>query len=183
MLMMFPLIMAIFYGSVLVSSLIMATSQNETGIGGNLNDFMVNALALGVLVVPLFSLPFIMKSAGGVLDRLGILVNNRNKGIVDRSRKKGHEMYESRQNTRRMNAYTSGKMNPWKANMRRKATRDYQRNLRKGIADENSQEYIAGLAYNKDNPEKGQQFAARMAGSSDPRYTASVQACAKSTVD
>ena len=93
MLLMFPMIMAIFYGSVLVSSLIMATRQNGTGAQGNMEDFMVNVLALGVLFVPLFSLPFIMKSAGGVLDRLGILVNNRNRGLVDRSRKKGQETF------------------------------------------------------------------------------------------
>lgn len=86
MLVMFPMVMAIFYGSVLVSSLIMATSTNESG-ASNLNDLMVNVLAFAVLIVPLFSLPFVMKSAGGVMDRLGILVNNRNKGVVDRSRK------------------------------------------------------------------------------------------------
>lgn len=91
MLLMFPLVMIVFYGSVLVSSLIMATHTNQTG-AQNIEDFMVNVFAFGVLMLPLFSLPFIMKSAGGIMDRLGILVNNRNKGLVDRSRKLGSDL-------------------------------------------------------------------------------------------
>lgn len=90
MLLMFPMIMIIFYGSVLVSSLIMATHTNQSG-KENISDLMVNLFAFAVLILPLYSLPFVMKSAGGVLDRLGVMVNNRNKGLVDRSRKYGQE--------------------------------------------------------------------------------------------
>ena len=182
MLLMFPLVMAVFYGSLLVSSLILATSSNGTGVGGNINDFMVSLLAFAVLVVPLFSLPFIMKSAGGVLDRLGVMVNNRNKGLIDRSRKAGQEIYGARKNTRRMNAYGEGRtFNPWKANMRRQATRDHRRGLRKGIAEENAQEYIAKKAL--DGGQGRMSYSGRMVGSSNPSYLAAVQASAQATVD
>ena len=88
MLMMFPLVMLIFYGSLLMSKLIMVTGSPG---GDGDPEVMTNIIALAVLTVPLFSLPFIMKSAGGVLDRLGVLVNNRNKGLVDRTRNKANE--------------------------------------------------------------------------------------------
>lgn len=106
LLLMFPLIMIVFYGSVLVSSLIMATHTNKTG-AENIQDFMVNVFAFAVLILPLFSLPFIMKSAGGIMDRLGVLVNNRNRGLVDRSRKKGQEAFNNSAFQRSRNARVS----------------------------------------------------------------------------
>lgn len=84
MLLMFPLVMIVFYGSLLVSRLVLVTTA---GGGDGDPKIMTNIIALAILTVPLFSLPFIMKSAGGVLDRLGIIANNRSKGLVDRSRK------------------------------------------------------------------------------------------------
>ncbi|MEO5499661.1 MAG: hypothetical protein ABIR46_04130, partial [Candidatus Saccharimonadales bacterium] len=91
LLLLFPLIMAIFYGSILVSAVILSAG---TSTGSGLNDFTIKLLAFMVLIVPLFSLPFIMKAAGGILDRFGVLVNNRNKGLIDRSRKKSTEMQD-----------------------------------------------------------------------------------------
>lgn len=87
LLLMFPLVMAIFYGSVLVSNMILIT-----GNGGSDGDagFMTNLIALAVLTIPLFSLPFIMKSAGNILERVGAVANNPNKGLVDRTRKWSH---------------------------------------------------------------------------------------------
>ncbi len=84
MLLLFPLVMLVFYGSLLVSRLVLVTTA---GGGDGDPKVMTNIIALAILTVPLFSLPFIMKSAGGVLDRFGVLVNNRGKGLVDRSRK------------------------------------------------------------------------------------------------
>lgn len=70
----------------------------EMNIVNNLTFFgagvLTQLLALGVLTFPLFALPIIMKMAGGMLERFGAVVNNRNKGLIDRSRKKGREMYE-----------------------------------------------------------------------------------------
>lgn len=88
MLLLFPLVMLVFYGSLLVSRLVLVTTA---GGGDGDPKIMTNIIALAILTVPLFSLPFIMKSAGGVLDRFGVLVNNRGKGLIDRSRKKSQE--------------------------------------------------------------------------------------------
>lgn len=179
MLLLFPLIMAIFYGSVLVANMILITGE-----GGSDNEvgFMTNLIALAVLTIPLFSLPFIMKSAGGVLDRWGAVVNNRNKGLVDRSRKVGTGLYGAKKDTRRMNAFNGGKtLNPFKMNMRRQATRDHRRALRKGVADENAQEYIAKKALAGGSSRLS--YAGRMVNSSDPSYIAAVQASAQATVD
>jgi len=89
LLLMFPMVMAIFYGSVLVSSVTLAAAGQS---GNSVNDFSIKLLAFLVLIVPLFSLPFVIKSAGGVLDRIGLIANNRNKGLIDRSRKKAEEL-------------------------------------------------------------------------------------------
>lgn len=89
LLMMFPLIMAIFYGSILVSTIIVTSSTNGSS---DMANFITQLIAFLVLVVPLFSLPFVMKAAGGVMERFGVMVNNRNKGLVDRSRKKAEEL-------------------------------------------------------------------------------------------
>ncbi len=88
MLLMFPLIMIVFYGSTLMSHLILVTANGGADDNAGL---MVNLIAFTMLTVPLFSLPFIMKAAGGILERFGGMVNNRNKGIVDRARKMGQE--------------------------------------------------------------------------------------------
>ena len=108
MLLMFPLVMLIFYGSLLMSKLIMVTGSPG---GDGDPEVMTNVIALAVLTVPLFSLPFIMKSAGGILDRLGVMVNNRNKGLVDRTRNwsKGQSQREREKNMARLAAADWGK--------------------------------------------------------------------------
>jgi hypothetical protein len=109
MLLMYPLVMIIFYGSLLMSKLILVTTE-----GGTDGDprVMTNVIALAVLTVPLFSLPFIMKSAGGVLDRLGVMVNNRNKGLIDRSRKwandNGYRKFKQQEKAERKARISSG---------------------------------------------------------------------------
>lgn len=59
---------------------------------------IIKLMALAVLVLPLFALPFIMKAAGGILERFGVWANNRQKGLIDRSRN------WARDNSKRANA-------------------------------------------------------------------------------
>lgn len=90
MLAMFPLTMAIFYGSVFLSNVIiitMPTADDSVAPEG----LMIQIMALAVLVLPLFALPFIMKSVGGILERFGAIVNNPQKGLIDRTRNKSQE--------------------------------------------------------------------------------------------
>ena len=60
--------------------------------------FIIKLMALAVLVLPLFALPFIMKAAGGILERFGVWANNRQKGLIDRPRN------WARDNSKRANA-------------------------------------------------------------------------------
>jgi hypothetical protein len=79
----FPVIMAIFFGSVLVANIILVTG----GSGGAWYETAFRPIiALIALTIPLFSLPFVLKSAGGILERFGVLANNKQKGLVDRTR-------------------------------------------------------------------------------------------------
>lgn len=57
-------------------------------------DVFTQLIAFAVLTFPLFALPIVMKMAGGVMERFGVWANNKNRGVIDRSRKKGREMYE-----------------------------------------------------------------------------------------
>lgn len=90
LLLMFPMIMAIFYGAILVSSVILASAGS--GSARAADGFTIQILAFIVLFVPLFALPFVIKSVGGILERFGAIVNNKEKGLVDRSRKKAEEL-------------------------------------------------------------------------------------------
>lgn len=88
LLLMFPLIMTIFYGATFLSRIILITLDPTKG-WADVN--MVKIMALAVLVLPLFAMPFIMKMAGGVLERFGAWTNDRNKGLIDRTRNKANE--------------------------------------------------------------------------------------------
>jgi hypothetical protein len=85
LLVMYPLIAMIFAGSKVASEIMRITSP------GGLTGAIIQIVSLGVLAIPLFVLPFIIKFSGGVLGRLGGMVNDRNKGVIDRARNKGRE--------------------------------------------------------------------------------------------
>lgn len=65
--------------------------------------------------------------------------------------------------------------------MRRKANQEHRRSLRKGIAEENAQDYIAKNALEGGQGRFG--YSGRMVNSANPAYIAAVQASAQATVD
>jgi len=87
LLLMFPLIMAIFYGAAFMSNVILLTAKDSSWA----EDWVIQLMALAVLVIPLFALPFILKTIGGVAERFGLWTNNKQKGVLDRSRNKANE--------------------------------------------------------------------------------------------
>lgn len=92
LLIIYPIIMAVFYGSILVAAIINVTTPTT---GTNSSWLETNgraAIALLIQAIPLFALPFLLKSAGGIMERFGVAVNDKSKGIVDRSRKKADEL-------------------------------------------------------------------------------------------
>ncbi len=75
MLIFFPAISLVFGGSQLASSIILQ----------NASSMMMIILGLAVQVAPLVITPIILKFSGGVLGKIGGIVNNPKKGIMDRT--------------------------------------------------------------------------------------------------
>jgi len=78
----FPLMSLVFGGSQLASSFIMATADKGSFVG-----LFTYIGGLAVQVIPLFLAPVLIKLSSGVLNRFAGIVNNPNKGLVDKGRK------------------------------------------------------------------------------------------------
>ncbi len=90
LLLMYPIIAIIFGASALASKIVMGSA---TG------DYKVAVQIMGALItiIPLALTPVIMKTAGGLLNRIGGVVNNPNKGPIDALRKKAEAHRDFRQ--------------------------------------------------------------------------------------
>lgn len=86
LLFMYPIIAAVFGISAFAGRIIMQSAN------GNV---FVQMMGAGVLVIPLFVAPIIMKAAGGLLNRWAGVVNNPNKGVFDRMRGRAKEVQEN----------------------------------------------------------------------------------------
>lgn len=76
MLIMFPAFAAVFGGAQLAGEIIIRSA----------NSIELVILGLGVMVAPLAITPLLLKLGGGVLGRIGGIINNKEKGVVDRFR-------------------------------------------------------------------------------------------------
>ena len=101
MLMMYPAIALIFGGSALASEVIMYSAGSIEGDATK--KFLVQTTGAFVAIIPLFITPIVMKTAGGVLNRIGGIVNNADKGMFDRARKGAAGLRESELNRQRLN--------------------------------------------------------------------------------
>ncbi|MEO5690736.1 MAG: hypothetical protein ABIQ64_00950 [Candidatus Saccharimonadales bacterium] len=90
LLVMYPLIALLFAGARVASDVIIMTHQGNAQAGGNADSFYM-LMALAVLTVPLFGVPWIIKFSGGALARVAGVMNNRSKGLVDRARNYGEK--------------------------------------------------------------------------------------------
>jgi hypothetical protein len=97
LLLMFPIIAVVFGGSALASTIISGVANSSAK-----PNFILQVMAAGITIIPLFIVPVVMKTAGGLLNRFGGMVNNPNKGPFDRM-KKGAERI------RNNSAYVRGK--------------------------------------------------------------------------
>ncbi|RYZ88838.1 MAG: hypothetical protein EOP06_10275 [Proteobacteria bacterium] len=64
------------------------------------NSFLVQGMGAAMAAIPLFITPIVMKTAGGVLNRFGGIVNNPNKGAFDRMKKGAEGFRKNRQTLR-----------------------------------------------------------------------------------
>jgi|GEM_PF-6038561 len=99
LLLMFPIIATIFGASALASEIVMKSS----------GDFAVQIMGALIGILPLALTPIVMKTAGGVLNRFGAIVNNPNKGPFDRMRKGADKIRENSQVSRGLRAMDPNK--------------------------------------------------------------------------
>ena len=94
LLLMYPIIAGMFGASALASQIIMATATGDWKIA-------IQIMGALVAVAPLALTPLVMKTAGGVLGKVGAFVNNPNRGPADRLRKRAENYRDRRQNIAR----------------------------------------------------------------------------------
>lgn len=160
LLLMFPIISVIFGGSQLAAAVIRAGTNNP----------LIYILSLAVQVIPFFLVPIIMKTAGGLLNRFGGIVNNPSKGPFDKLRKRAEDYAGYRSNN--ANAANLKRDPSMKANRfsftgraRRNAERSAIYNSAENRVKEAGVEYIGNqLSPDKSGQPGSPQFAAKMAG-------------------
>lgn len=102
MLIMYPVVALIFGGSALASEIIMFANKGENG------DVLVQIVGAFVAIIPLFITPIVMKTAGGLLNRIGGIVNNTDKGVFDRMRKGASGLRERELASKQGNRFRRG---------------------------------------------------------------------------
>lgn len=97
----YPIIMALAYGSLMVSRIILATAPE------NPEEALIwEVFAFIVLFAWIFALKFIVTLGGGIAGRLTGMMNDKNKGLIDRSKnwakeKKDRSTYQTMKNMRK----------------------------------------------------------------------------------
>ena len=176
----YPLMGILFYGSQVAAEIMRDTSSNP----------LVKVFSLGVQGIPLVATPFMLQWAGGTLGRIAGMVNNPNKGPLDRLRKWGDSTAEGmkkRGQTKRLNRYTEGLNsekdgnNKGKKSRRRRAADMYAaytvgQQAKKAATEENLRE--AQVSAQAARIGADESFASTLAGG-DPSKIGVVQARAK----
>lgn len=97
LLLMYPIIAGIFGASALASTIVM------NGANGPYQT-VIQIMGMCIAILPLALTPVVMRTAGGMLNRFGGIVNNVNKGPIDRLRKTSEKYREGRANLRNSRA-------------------------------------------------------------------------------
>lgn len=82
MLLMYPMIMALFTSGIFISQLLVTDGEVANGLGA-----LTSVTAFIAIILPYLLIPTLFKLAGGVLGNITGMVNDRSKGLIDRSRK------------------------------------------------------------------------------------------------
>lgn len=112
MLIFFPAFALIFGGSQLAGMLII---QNATGSNGT----VMHLIGMAVQVAPLWLTPLMLKLGGGLLNRFAGIVNDKNKGLFDKTKNWANDMRSIRKNQKLSSDKNRGKRHVL-ANARRK---------------------------------------------------------------
>lgn len=124
MVLLFPIFSVVFSGAQLAG---MVITQNA---GGNLFTIL---LGMAVQVAPIAVTPLLVKFSGGVIGKLAGLVNNPNKGLIDRSRKWSSGMAQEHKNKVLSNRSRLNRLSPFKGRSAKylDARRRYREKMRK----------------------------------------------------
>lgn len=120
MLVMFPAFGAVFGGAQLAGELIIRTAAAN----GSIEQII---LGLGVMVAPLAITPLLLKLGGGILNRIGGIVNNQQKGVYDRYKNYNKDRlgdHVAKNNARNAEMRANGAFSK-RQFMRRRAAYDY----------------------------------------------------------
>ncbi len=133
LLFLFPIFSAIFGGAQIAGLAIMQ----------NANNLITLILGMAVQVAPLAITPMLIKFSGGILTKIGALTNNRNKGMVDRTRNWAKDAAEERKhqvlaNNRRFRGPMSSAMRKVDRGRRKRQMRikQYQEDLDNAASSE-----------------------------------------------
>lgn len=91
MLMLYPIIALVFGGSQFAAAVVRLGSE------GSVQDYFIDLFSLAIQAIPLFIIPTLLRSAGGVLGKIGLVTNDKTKGLFDRSNKRGQDAIKRRQ--------------------------------------------------------------------------------------
>lgn len=151
LLLMYPIISLIFGASALASKIVMGTAQGDYKI-------IVQIMGAAISIIPLFITPILMKVSGGILNRVGGVINNPNKGPFDRMRK-GAERIAGDEKLRRQTRAMNGTPSRFPGFMGRIQGAGYRRGARTAHRSQQLQKnlnsaqksYLAGQVQNNAN--------------------------------
>ena len=145
LLLMFPIIAGIFGASALASQIVM-NGAHETSIA-----IPIQIMGALISILPLAITPVVMKAAGGVLNRFAGMVNNANKGPIDRLRRGSEGYRKNRQEFRKLKSLNGGRSLPGMAAFsRRNARKQAVLNNRQAEMKRSTAEYISDKAENSE---------------------------------
>jgi hypothetical protein len=146
LLLLYPVVSMVFAGSALASLVLTAASNSPEGpASGDLPGFTLSVMGAAVSILPLFITPILMKTTSGVLGQVTGMVNNKNRGMIDRSKKFAGEKHQEKYNNALANGAPNrfgrgGKWNPLnRAASRLQRNRYNSINRKSSIAASNAQ--------------------------------------------
>ena len=101
MLMLYPLVALVFGGSQFAAGVVLL---GDSGV-------LTQIFSLGLMAIPLFIIPAVLKSTGGMLGKIGAISNDKTKGLFDRANNKGQQLLKRRQMRNAAGLYAD-KVNP-----------------------------------------------------------------------
>ena len=163
MLIFFPAFAMAFGGAQLAGMIII---QNATGPNGAI----MHILGMAVQIAPLAMVPLMMKLGGGVLNRIAGMVNNKNKGLFDRSVNFAKDLSKTKKNNKLANA--SG-IRPFSRSRRYFDHRKRARKEGLDVSEKNAENSYGRSRYHRQlsmQAKQAEAAAASIAAADDSRY-------------